>query len=171
MRIRLTLLFLALLAGCASPSIDYQPGTDFGAYQRVTLVHGDGAKSIDDARVIGALNKHLPAHGLTPTEAEASLQVRYRFVEYSHYDVNEVFWGFGASRGNVGVGVSTPVSADETKQYRLVLEMVDTAAQQVVWKASSANGLPEDARSEKRSRWIDQQVEKMLAAYPPASAP
>ena len=158
-----------LLWGCASPVVDYQSGTDFTAYTSAMFdtQKDDTTKSLDAARVETALKKSLPVHGLQITPSRANLQLHYRLIEYSHFDGNEVFWGVGASRGNVGLGFSTPVSARESRKLRLEIEFVDTATQQVVWKGRSAVYLDEDAASSAREKWIDRQVEKMLEGYPP----
>jgi len=164
------LLFVVALGGCAAPLIDYGAGTDFARYQTVrAFERADPPRSLDAARVEAALARVLPSRGLVLKDVGPSdLQVRYRFVEYSRFDVNEMFWGVGASRNNIGVGISAPVSAEESKQYRLDIELIDVRDQQVVWRARSAAALSEDARPARRESWIDKQVSKMLEAYPPA---
>jgi len=168
MRLFVPFLFLCL-AACASPHIDYLAATDFSAYQQVQLLQAsDAPRSLDGARVVHALKKYLPDSGLALQDTATTLQMRYGFSEYSRFDVNEVFWGFGASRqNNIAAGVSAPISAEESKQYRLVLELIDAETRQVVWSARSANGLDEDASSVRREKWIDKQVRLMLEKYPP----
>ncbi|MCB1837078.1 MAG: DUF4136 domain-containing protein [Alcanivoracaceae bacterium] len=171
MRSVMVLVVLALV-GCATPVIDYQAGTSFGDYSRASLAMTSGeqetARSLDMARVEQALRKYLPAQGVQIVDDDAQLQVVSRFVEYSRFDSNELFWGFGATRSNVGVAVSTPVSSEESKQYRLEIELVDIASKQVVWKARSAGAMDEDYSTAARDKWIDRAVQKMLAEYPPA---
>lgn len=171
MRSVMVLVVLAL-AGCATPVIDYQAGTSFGDYSRASLAASSGEqetiRSLDMARVEQAVRKYLPAQGVQLVEDNAQLQVVSRFVEYSRFDSNELFWGFGATRSNVGVAVSTPVSSEESKQYRLEIELVDIASKQVVWKARSAGAMDEDYSAAARDKWIDRAVQKMLAEYPPA---
>lgn len=169
MRLFVPFLFLSL-AACVSPRIDYLASADFSAYQQVQLLHDtDAPRSLDGARVVSALGKYLPKRGLALRETSAALQLRYALTEYSRFDVNEVFWGFGAShQNNIAVGVSAPISAEETKQFRLVLELIDVNTKQVVWSARSANGLDEDASSARREKWIDKQVRLMLEKFPPA---
>jgi hypothetical protein len=166
------LLLVLVLAGCATPVIDYQAGTSFGNYARASLAASSGEqetiRSLDMARVEQAVRKYLPAQGVQIVDGDAQLQVVSRFVEYSRFDSNELFWGFGATRSNVGVAVSTPVSSEESKQYRLEIELVDIASKQVVWKARSAGAMDEDYSTAARDKWIDRAVQKMLAEYPPA---
>ena len=171
MRSVLVLVVLALV-GCATPVIDYQAGASFGNYARASLATSSGeqetVRSLDMARVEQAVRKYLPAQGVQIVDGDAQLQVVSRFVEYSRFDSNELFWGFGATRSNVGVAVSTPVSSEESKQYRLEIELVDIASKQVVWKARSAGAMDEDYSTVARDKWIDRAVQKMLAEYPPA---
>lgn len=172
MRSVLVLVTVLALAGCATPVIDYQAGTSFGNYARASLATSSGeqetVRSLDMARVEQAVRKYLPAQGVQIVDGDAQLQVVSRFVEYSRFDSNELFWGFGATRSNVGVAVSTPVSSEESKQYRLEIELVDIASKQVVWKARSAGAMDEDYSTAARDKWIDRAVQKMLAEYPPA---
>lgn len=167
------LLLVLVLAGCATPVVDYQAGTQFEQYSRASLAVASGeqetVRSIDMARVEQAVRKYLPAQGVQIVDDDAQLQVVSRFVEYSRFDSNELFWGFGATRSNVGVAVSTPVSSEESKQYRLEIELVDIASKQVVWKARSAGAMDEDYSATARDKWIDRAVQKMLAEYPPAA--
>lgn len=172
MRSVMVLMMVLALAGCATPVIDYQAGTSFGDYSRASLATSSGEqetiRSLDMARVEQAVRKYLPAQDVQLVEDNAQLQVVSRFVEYSRFDANELFWGFGATRSNVGVAVSTPVSSEESKQYRLEIELVDIASKQVVWKARSAGAMDEDYSAAARDKWIDRAVQKMLAEYPPA---
>src|SRR5690606_24391527 len=130
-------------AGCATPVIAYQAGTSFAAYSRASMAPAmdEQVRSLDVARVEQAVRKYLPVRGVQLVDNDAQLQVVSRFVEYSRFDSNELFWGFGATRSNVGVAVSTPVSSEESKQYRLEIELVDVASKQVVWKARSAGAM------------------------------
>lgn len=161
---------LLALAGCATPVTDYKKGTDFSVYKAATLRQDAGGdRSIDAARVDAALKKYLPSRGVSVTNNAAQLEVVSRFKEYAHYDSNNVSFGFGAARSNMGIGVTTPVSSKERKQYRLEIEFVDTQTQQVVWKASSANKMDEDLSAENRDEWIDYTVQKILAKYPPGN--
>jgi uncharacterized lipoprotein YmbA len=164
------LLVVLALAGCATPVIDYQAGTSFAAYSRASMAPApdEQVRSLDVARVEQAVRKYLPVRGVQLVDSDAQLQVVSRFVEYSRFDSNELFWGFGATRSNVGVAVSTPVSSEESKQYRLEIELVDVASKQVVWKARSAGAMDEDYSTAARDKWIDRAVQKMLAEYPPA---
>lgn len=159
---------LVLLAGCATPVTDYQKGTDFSAYKTATIRQDDGSdRSIDAARVYSALEKYLPPQGIAVTDKAAALEVVSHFSEYARYDSNNVSFGFGATRNNLGVGVTAPISSEERKQYRLEIEFVDAKTKQVIWKARSANQMDEDLSAASRDKWIDNAVRKMLAKYPP----
>lgn len=166
------LLLVLVLAGCATPVVDYQAGTQFEQYSRASLAVASGeqetVRSIDMARVEQAVRKYLPARGLQIVDGDAQLQVISRFVEYSRFDSHELVWGFGATRNNMGIAVSTPVSSEESKQYRLEIQLVDIASRQVVWKARSVGAMDEDYSAAARDKWIDRAVQKLLAEYPPA---
>lgn len=169
MRRNLLLLVVLALAGCATPVIDYRAGTSFAEYTRARFAPvGDQPRSLDVSRAESAISKYLPARGVTLVDEGAQLQVTARFVEYSRFDSNEVFWGFGATRNSLGVAVTTPVTSEESIQYRLEIELVDLASREVVWKARSAAAMDEDYSAARREEWIDRAVSKMLEQYPPS---
>lgn len=167
---RLMLLLAVLfLSACASPVVDYKSGTNFSDYQYASVRKENGEKetSIDTSRIQAALEKHLPAQGLALSNSDAQLEVVGRLVEYSHYEGSQVSWGFGGFRDNLAVGLSAPIIADERKQYRLEIEFVDIATKNVVWKVASTQAMDERYGAAKRDQWIDNNVAKMLAQYPP----
>lgn len=167
---RLMLLLAAIsVSGCATSVVDYKSGTDFSIYQQASVRKDDSQKdtSIDTVRIQAALKKHLPEQGLTVAMSDAQLEVVGRLVEYSRYEGNQVSWGFGGARDSLAIGLSAPISADERKQYRLEIEFVDIATKQVVWKAKSTQAMDENYGAEKRDKWIDKNVARMLMRYPP----
>lgn len=167
---RLMLLLATIcVSGCATSVIDYKSGTDFSVYQQAS-VRKDGSEkvtSIDAVRIQTALRKHLPEQGLTVAMSDAQLEVVGRLVEYSRYESNQVSWGFGGARDSLAVGLSAPISADERKEYRLEIQFVDIATKQVVWKAKSTHAMDENYGADKRDKWIDKNVARMLMRYPP----
>lgn len=170
MRWLFPLLFISL-TGCMSPVVlDYQEGVDFSRYHTFAVKGAEGAESIDGTRVRQALIRGLEQEGLEQAgQSEADLLARHRFVEHSRYDTTDVFWGVGAGagRGSLGLGVTTPITVDERKDYQLVLELVDPRRQQVVWKTASQRTLSADLGGASRAEWIATVVKQMLEKYPP----
>lgn len=170
MRVVVLLMAMFWLSGCVTPVIDYHAGTDFSRYRTVEFsTDASRAESLDDKRLHDVLAQILPQHGLTLVAHDADLKLISRFLPYSRFDGSELFWGVGASRDNLGIAVSSPVTLNETRTWRLQLELVDAASNQVVWSARSADSMDEDYLSAKRSTWISKTVARMFEHYPPAN--
>ena len=171
MRAAVLIISLLWLSGCVTPVIDYHAGTDFSRYHLVQFsADPSRPESLDDKRLREALAQVLPQHGLTLVERDADLKLVSRFLPYSRFDGSELFWGVGATRDNLGIAVASPVTLNETRTWRLQLELVDSASNQVVWSARSADSMDEDYLSAKRSSWISKTVVRMFEHYPPTTA-
>lgn len=167
------------VGGCAAPVTDYQHDTDFSIYHAATLRKDPHAEtSIDAARVDAALKKYLPARGILIAEEvteemegeEAALEVVSRFVPYRRYESDNVAFGYGVARRDIGVGITAPVVSEERKQYRLEITFVDRGNQQVIWRVRSADRMDEDLSAPRRDKWVDNTVREMLSMYPPAQS-
>jgi hypothetical protein len=88
------------------------------------------------------------------------------FKREQRYDGSVVQFGFGFSRNNVGIGTTTPVEGDITEEYKLVVQMIDPATNNVVWQATSRDRLYDDMRSERRNEHIQKAVDEMFQRYP-----
>lgn len=169
---RIALVVLVLLAGgCASNvAVDYRSGTDFQGYASYAFAPpGEGAaRSLDGQRIEAALGPLLQACGLeSASVAQADLLVHYRVEDTRRLESSGFGFGMGFGRDNVGLGLGTTPQVYEVREGRLVLELEDRAANQVVWHAESRRHLSPELSGDKRTERIRKLVAQMLERYPP----
>ncbi|EKF73403.1 hypothetical protein A11A3_13660 [Alcanivorax hongdengensis A-11-3] len=169
----LPLLFALLLTACASPVVtDSQAGTDFRQYHSYTFVSDkpDAPKTLDDQRIETALDQALASKGLSPAAStdQADLEVKHFYQQEQRIEGSSVQVGFGFFRGPLGVSTSTPVEGETTRQYQLVVQLIDHQSGKVVWQATSRDRL-DDMSTERRTQHLNDAVEAMFKRYPPES--
>ncbi|MGF1865844.1 DUF4136 domain-containing protein [Enterovibrio norvegicus] len=170
---RLTLLlFSVALTGCASSVYtDYSSQFNFDAISSFDIIRQSSTStiSLDDNRIQKALSTELVATGLTPsTDPEnADVTVQYAIVPKTENVAYGSSFSFGYGFRNVGVAASTPVRFEERSYGQLVVEMINTKTDEVVWKASSKRKLTESMTPESRRTFIQEQIVDMFEQYPP----
>jgi hypothetical protein len=169
------LLALAALAGCTAVydvRYDYDPTADLArlkTYAHVPPPQGDPGKDhvrvspLTDARVKLALDRALPARGLTLDAAGApDLLVGYFIAVNQRVDWAWVsgYWGWGWW----GPPQAVPYTYDEGT---LVVDLVDATTRKLVWRGSCASVLDPSADPERNQARIDAAVERILSNWPP----
>lgn len=169
MRILSLLLASLLLSACVSPVvIDQQGDITPSQYQTYAFIEQDEdtPRALDDQRARKALESALADKGLQPvSETQADIQVRHFFKREQRYDGNVMQFGFGYGFNNVAVGASTPVEGEMTEEYKLVVQFVDPASNNVVWQATSRDRLHDEMTSERRQAHIDKAVKEMFERF------
>ncbi|MEE3117537.1 MAG: DUF4136 domain-containing protein, partial [Pseudomonadota bacterium] len=97
----------------------------------------------------------------------ADLLASWRIVEEERLEQIGVGLGFGLGRGNFGWGLASAPPVREVEEGKLVVELVDTELNEVVWRAASRRYLNENQSPEKRRELIDEVVAEMFSKYPP----
>ncbi|MEX2473594.1 DUF4136 domain-containing protein [Marinobacter sp.] len=175
MTIRMVLASLAmlLLAGCASNVVtDYDSGTVFGNYSTWAFANNQGGgesfQSLDGSRIRSAVERELNRKAMDKVKAdEADLLVTWEVVEKERLERSGFGFGLGLGRGNFGWGLSTAPPVREVQEGKLVVELVDSGSERVVWRAVSKRYLNEDQSPEYRRKLIDEVVGEMFTKYPP----
>ncbi len=169
MRLLSLLLASLLLSACVSPVvIDQQGDITPSQYQTYAFIEQDEdtPRALDDQRARKALESALADKGLQPvSETQADIQVRHFFKREQRYDGNVMQFGFGYGFNNVAVGASTPVEGEMTEEYKLVVQFVDPASNNVVWQATSRDRLHDEMTSERRQAHIDKAVKEMFEHF------
>lgn len=174
MRLLMTSVLVFALAGCASNVVtDYDSSTVFDHYSSWAFAPNAGDASfmsLDGSRVQSAVERELNGKSLSKVpENEADLLVNWEIKEEKSHEQSGVGLGFGFGTGNFGWGMSTPPPVREVKEGKLVIQLVDTASDQVVWRAASRRYLNENQSPNDRSELIDEVVTEMFSKYPPKS--
>src|SRR5690554_6899161 len=164
---------VALLGGCAAKVVtDYDRNAAFASYQSWAFAPdaGKGYTSLDSGRVEAAVARELTAHELDHGSADtADLLVSYRIDEVERLDTTGFSYGLGFGRGRFGWGLSTAPPVREVREGQLVVELVDSATQRVVWRGASKRYLNENQSPDTRQELIDEVVTEMFNRYPPGS--
>lgn len=172
MRIILASVLMLALAGCASNVVtDYDSGVVFGNYASWAFASSSGKDSfitLDGSRVEAAVERELKRKELRKVDPEeADLLVSWQIVEEERLERSGVGFGFGLGSGNFGWGLSTAPPVREVEEGKLVVQLVDTDSDRVVWRAASRRYLNENQSPEHRRELIDEIVAEMFSRYPP----
>lgn len=172
MRIFIASMLLLALTGCASNVVtDYNASAAFSQYHSWAFAQDDEkskAVSLDGARIRSALEKELTTKNLNRADSGAAdLLVHYRIEDVERLDTSGMSFGLGLGRGAFGFGLGTAPPVQQVQEGKLVVELVDTATNQVVWRAISKRHLNDDQSPETRSKLIQEVVAEMFTKYPP----
>jgi len=164
-------LFSVLLGGCAQKlaNYDYNPGFNYASYQRYALQQSEKQtyQSLDGNRIEQAITKALAGRYSQSEQGAADFLVAYYLQAERKIDNSGVSFGFGVSGSNMGVGVSTGSKAKEKTEGKLILEVVDTQSNQLVWTAKATRNLLDSMNPSQREYLIQDVVQEMLANFPP----
>ncbi|HLV78549.1 MAG TPA: DUF4136 domain-containing protein [Marinobacter sp.] len=172
MRVLFVAAMALMLAGCAGNVVtDYSPTTVFGNYASWAFAPGQqdtGFTSLDDSRVRNALERELDRKNLRKLpDTEADLLVSWQIVPEDRLEQSGLGLGFGFGRGNFGWALSSPPPVREITEGKLVVELADRRAEEVVWRAASRRYLNESQSPQTRRKLIDEVVSEMFSKYPP----
>ncbi|ELA8173021.1 DUF4136 domain-containing protein [Vibrio alginolyticus] len=160
-------LVVMLVSACTTVTTDVDKQADFSAYR--TFDFGAQAKaptSIDGRRIEQGLAEQLEGKGLIKVNSGGDLYVHHDIVEESELVSSGSSVSFGYGWNSFGVITSSPERYKERKYGKLVVELVDAKANQVVWKGVSSRKLSESMSSEKRESLIQEEIAKMFESYP-----
>ncbi|EJA7359237.1 DUF4136 domain-containing protein [Vibrio alginolyticus] len=160
-------LVVMLVSACTTVTTDVDKQADFSAYR--TFDFGSQAEaptSIDGRRIEQGLAEQLEGKGLNKVNSGGDLYVHHDIVEESELVSSGSSVSFGYGWNSFGVITSSPERYKERKYGKLVVELVDAKANQVVWKGVSSRKLSESMSSEKRESLIQEEIAKMFESYP-----
>ena len=166
----LFILFLPLLFGCTKDVVtDYNAAVNYNKFKTYQFVpfSTPQAMTLDGSRIEDAIATQLYAKGLTATSDNPDLLVRHSIVEQSDFQSYGTSFGFGYGYRNMGIAYSTPTQIREYRYGKIVVELIDTKTNNVVWRATSQRKLTESMTPSSRKAFIDTQVNEMFKEYPP----
>ncbi len=172
MRLLMMSVLAVALVGCASNVVtDYDSSTAFDRYSTWAFAPDAGDTSfmsLDGSRVQAAVERELSEKSLSKVAADkADLLVNWDIEEEKSHERSGVGLGFGFGTGNFGWGMSSPPPVREVKEGKLVIQLVDSANDQVVWRSASRRYLNENQSPEDRRKLINEVVKEMFSKYPP----
>ncbi|MBT0056272.1 DUF4136 domain-containing protein [Vibrio alginolyticus] len=160
-------LVVMLVSACTTVTTDVDKQADFSAYRTFDFgAQAEAPTSIDGRRIEQGLAEQLEGKGLIKVNSGGDLYVHHDIVEESELVSLGSSVSFGYGWNSFGVITSSPERYKERKYGKLVVELVDAKANQVVWKGVSSRKLSESMSSEKRESLIQEEIAKMFESYP-----
>lgn len=173
-----SLLLLLLLNGCMHPTTadyDQQMLERMWGYRTYTVdsAHQESDKNhlglteIVDRRIVRAINQSMQARGLTENDPNPDFRIRFFVRTKERTDVQDLSLVPGYSRSRSGGKALSGHPAWALDQYEegtLVVDFIDSASQQLVWRGTYTKRLGQSAPNEAA---IKSMIETMLEKYPP----
>jgi len=163
----LVLGFLA--AGCGSTaqvSTEYNPSTNFSRFHTYSWRKGaGGGNSSLDERIVKAVNRELQKKGLREVAKDGDLGVTYYVSLEKKLDVyawdylNGPYWSYW-NRGVYG-----PTELREVPEGKVVVDLIDSQRNQLVWRGMSVDQLVRD--EDDLEGHISYVTAEMFESFPP----
>jgi len=164
-------LVFPALALAQKVSFDFDKTADFTKFKTFTLK--DGTKVNDpliDKRIVDAIGANLKAKGLTRNDANPDLVVVYHMALDKQQDITtySTGMGYGPYPYHWGGGWgTTDVRVREILVGTLVIDMADSARNELVFRGLGVKEVNVQLKAEKRDKNINDAVTKILKDYPP----
>ena len=163
-----TLAFAITVVACSTLEVntDYAPGTDFSKYKTFTMKHGAAARdAIAVQRFELSLANALQARGLRQVPDGADLNVFDHFVIGKDTQLNT--YGYGGYGRWGGMGGMQTTTVQQIPTGTVVVDLVDTKTNNMVWRGIAKDQLSTSATPEERQQKADQVAQKLFENYPP----
>jgi len=167
------ILAALFLLGCSTISVnqDYDPAYDFSKLKTfgfIPITEEAGIDQLNATRLGDAIKANLTAKGYTLSE-NADFGIALFFTKDTKTNIQSTgAYGYGYGygyRGYGGMGGSTYVTQYE--EGTLVIDFVDMAKQELVWRGVGTGALSESPSVEERTANINNAVTQILDQFPP----
>ena len=171
-------LVALLLVGCApiSVSVDYDTQVDFSGYRSwgwLPEPDATGSPRADSPllhqRIRQAIEAQLASQGYV-VAADPQLRVGYHVSTETKLDVRTVnsHYGYGHWNGrNVDIRGEATTYVNEYERGRLVIDVVDTLRNALVWRGVGERRLRSEPTSDQVTQSVRQAVAEILERFPP----
>lgn len=160
-----------LAAGCAAGipvEMDYDPGQDFSSFRQYAWHDQVNAPDqLVEARIRNAIDDGLTARGYVKAESGDAPDFRVSFTAVAEQALNfdSVSPSMGYRRWGAGIGTTTRVR--EYTRGSLVVDVIDPAGENLLWRGASARKLPQERGPEEKDRDVMEVVSAILQQFPP----
>ena len=168
MSLRLFAIVIAALtiAGCSTITVNQDYNTDYDFSKLKTfgflpITENSGIDQINANRIKDAINKNLSARGYTPSE-QADFGIALYFSTKTKTSVQD--YGYGYGYGHWGM---RDVEVSQYDEGTLVIDFIDIAQKELVWRGSGTGVVSGSASTEERTTKINNAVTQILAQFPP----
>jgi hypothetical protein len=152
-----TLTTVLLLAAATATSVEYDPQVDFSRYKTWSWHRAatPAANSLTDKRIREAIENALAARGISRVDRDGTMLVVYHASKTIEIDLAPLKSGVA----------STPTGIRYVEKGSLVVDMLDGASGNVVWRGYAGGALrfgPSEIAEQVKTA-----VEKLLENFPP----
>ncbi|MGR5142674.1 DUF4136 domain-containing protein [Photobacterium sp. DNB23_23_1] len=164
------ILFILVTIGCTKDVVtDYNAAVNYSNYKTYEFApfSTTQATTLDGSRIEDAITTQLYTKGLTGVNENGDLLIRHSIVEQSDFQTYGTSFGFGYRHRSAGIAYSTPTQIREYRYGKIVVELIDTKTNSVVWRSASQRRLTETMTPSSRKTFIDTQINEMFKEYPP----
>lgn len=163
------LLLLAATSAGAAVNADYDQGADFAKLKTFAFKPGTPAQSqLAENRIRQIVMEQLKAEGMTPVDSEpdAFIVTHVAKDQRTNISVNDYGYRYGRSYMRWGGHGSVDVNVHEYEVGTLLVDIVDAASGDLVWRGSATATVVENPA--KMYRRVEKAVEKLFKKhYPP----
>lgn len=155
-------------ASAQSVSYDFDKSANFSSYKTYAWIRGtEVPDEINHTRVVDAMNAQLAAKKLTRVDSAANPDL---FVAYHAVFERDVqITGFANGWGPYRLGRNVSARTEEILTGTLVVDLVDSRTNTIVWRGIASKELDVKADPRKRERNINKAAERLFKNYPPAN--
>jgi hypothetical protein len=176
---RLSVIILSVMAlltlGCATytTTYDYDPSVRFAELRNFNWLNPpSGGQAMDELtvkRIKASVERQLAEKGYTMDTSNPDFLITAHGGKEKKVDV--VDWGYtyrGSNHYNYGFdGRNRPIDVYEYQEGTLILDFVDAASRELIWRGSVSKVIDPSASPEKRDKTINEAVAKVLEKFPP----
>ena len=166
----IVVVFSAILfTSCSTISVnqDYDPAYDFSKLKTfgfIPISPEAGIDQINATRFGDAIKKELTAKGYTVSE-NADFGVAILFGKETKTNITTYGYGYGPYWGRYGG--TTNIDVSQYDEGTLIIDVIDMAKKELVWRGTGTGALNPNATVEERTANINNGVAQILAQFPP----
>ncbi len=180
-RVFFTVFMVLALAACQStPMVDYDINAQFNQYKRFAFVpaapesaSSDGALHINDLqkkRIDAAIVSVMKAKGMSQTTpANADVIIKKTLVVETKERNSGVVFSYGHYWRPFGISFTQHHDVEQYKVGTLIIDVIDNKTNELVWRGAKESRLKARLTPQERTKRINDTVNFILSAYPPAS--
>jgi hypothetical protein len=145
----------------------------YKTYKWVALKGAEPVNDLTDKQIIATIDSELALKGLTRVhEGDADLLIGYQASvnqekEFTSYSSD---WGYGPGWYGGWYGGGSSMTTGQTSTIyigQLVVDMYDSAQQNLVWRGVASKTLNPKAKPDKQQKNLNKAVAKLFKNYPP----
>jgi hypothetical protein len=170
----LSLAVLAIPAKAANVSTDYDHNANFRSYHTFSFYKVQTSDPLFEQRIKDEVTKDLTQAGWQPVASGGDVAITAIGNVHDKQEYNTFYNGLGGGGwgwrgwGGWGGGWGTTQTTVETVPVgTLMLDMYDKNTHQLIWRGRSMSDLSN--KSDKNTKTLDKDIDKMLNGFPPSS--